>query len=113
MNSGTLYARVLSHVAHSNAILKTSEHSHDSLRNDCSDSDAQRNAGQAGGTPGLDLNVEAAWALNITGRGVTTAIMDDGIDYLHPDLADNYVRHDEYVDAAQQLAFLFLSAVSD
>ena len=39
----------------------------------------QNNTGQAGGVPKLDLNVEAAWALGITGVGVTTAIMDDGM----------------------------------
>ena len=49
-----------------------------------------KNTGQAGGTPDLDLNVEAAWAQGVSGKGVTTAIMDDGIDYLHLDLADNY-----------------------
>ena len=38
----------------------------------------QNNTGQAGGVPKLDLNVEAAWALGFTGKGVTTAIMDDG-----------------------------------
>ncbi|XP_017287829.1 neuroendocrine convertase 2 [Kryptolebias marmoratus] len=48
------------------------------------------NTGQADGTPGLDLNVAEAWQLGYTGKGVTIAIMDDGIDYLHPDLASNY-----------------------
>uniref|UniRef100_A0A672NEN7 Neuroendocrine convertase 2 n=1 Tax=Sinocyclocheilus grahami TaxID=75366 RepID=A0A672NEN7_SINGR len=48
------------------------------------------NTGQADGTPGLDLNVAEAWNLGFTGKGVTIAIMDDGIDYLHPDLASNY-----------------------
>ena len=38
----------------------------------------QKNTGQSGGIPGLDLNVEAAWAMGYTGEGVTTAIMDDG-----------------------------------
>ena len=38
----------------------------------------QKNTGQSGGIPGLDLNVEAAWAMGYTGKGVTTAIMDDG-----------------------------------
>lgn len=37
-----------------------------------------KNTGQNGGKPKLDLNVEAAWAQGITGKNVTTAIMDDG-----------------------------------
>ncbi|XP_059147948.1 neuroendocrine convertase 2-like isoform X1 [Physella acuta] len=49
-----------------------------------------RNTGQSGGVKGLDLNVMAAWAMGYSGAGVTTAIMDDGIDYLHEDLKYNY-----------------------
>ncbi|CAF1214953.1 unnamed protein product [Rotaria sordida] len=49
-----------------------------------------KNVGQAGGKPRLDLNVEEAWALGYTGKNVTTAIMDDGLDYTHPDLMHNY-----------------------
>jgi proprotein convertase subtilisin/kexin type 2 len=30
----------------------------------------------------LDLNVEKAWAMGFTGKNVTTAIMDDGVDYM-------------------------------
>lgn len=37
-----------------------------------------KNTGQNGGKVKLDLNVEAAWAQGVTGRNVTTAIMDDG-----------------------------------
>ena len=37
-----------------------------------------KNTGQNGGKLKLDLNVEAAWAQGITGKNVTTAIMDDG-----------------------------------
>lgn len=48
------------------------------------------NTGQAGGVPKLDLHVEAAWALGFTGKNVTTAIMDDGVDYMHPDIYDNF-----------------------
>ncbi|XP_074647026.1 neuroendocrine convertase 2-like [Tubulanus polymorphus] len=55
-----------------------------------------KNVGQAGGIKKLDLNVEAAWALNITGKGVTTAIMDDGVDYMHPDIWDNYNAEASY-----------------
>ncbi|XP_076165395.1 prohormone processing protease amontillado [Ptiloglossa arizonensis] len=49
-----------------------------------------KNTGQNGGKPKLDLNVEAAWAQGFTGKNVTTAIMDDGVDYMHPDLKYNY-----------------------
>ena len=38
----------------------------------------QKNTGQNGGKPKLDLNTAAAWAQGITGKNVTTAIMDDG-----------------------------------
>lgn len=55
-----------------------------------------KNIGQADGIAKLDLNVEAAWALNITGKNVTTAIMDDGVDYLHPDLWDNFNAEASY-----------------
>jgi len=49
-----------------------------------------KNTGQNGGKPRLDLNVEAAWSQGVTGKNVTTAIMDDGVDYMHPDLRNNY-----------------------
>jgi proprotein convertase subtilisin/kexin type 2 len=39
------------------------------------------------------LNVEKAWALGFTGKNITTAIMDDGVDYMHPDLKNNFVSH--------------------
>lgn len=48
------------------------------------------NTGQSGGVKGLDLNVLEAWAMGYSGAGITTAIMDDGIDYLHEDLKNNY-----------------------
>lgn len=50
-----------------------------------------RNTGQNGGKVRLDLNVQAAWDQGYTGKNVTTAIMDDGVDYMHPDLKYNYV----------------------
>lgn len=37
-----------------------------------------RNTGQNGGKKRLDLNVQAAWDQGITGKNITTAIMDDG-----------------------------------
>ena len=55
-----------------------------------------KNTGQNGGKARLDLNVEAAWAQGITGRNVTTAIMDDGVDYMHPDIINNYNARASY-----------------
>lgn len=44
---------------------------------------------------GHDMNVERAWEQNITGRGAVISILDDGIEYTHPDLKENYVSaHD-------------------
>lgn len=47
------------------------------------------NTGQTGGMPGVDLNVLPVWR-DYTGEGVRVAIIDDGVDYRHPDLDDNY-----------------------
>ncbi|KAK7504917.1 hypothetical protein BaRGS_00003945, partial [Batillaria attramentaria] len=43
-----------------------------------------RNTGQSKGVPGLDLNVVEAWSRGYTGKGVTTAIMDDGTYSAYP-----------------------------
>ena len=46
------------------------------------------NTGQYGGTPGIDIKAVDAWQLS-TGGGVVVAIIDEGIDKNHPDLAQN------------------------
>jgi len=55
--------------------------------------------------------VEPAWALGFTGKGVTTGIMDDGIDYMHPDLEDNFVRKVSAVFIVQIDTFLAIIAL--
>ncbi|XP_055381042.1 neuroendocrine convertase 2 [Condylostylus longicornis] len=55
-----------------------------------------KNTGQNGGKMKLDLNVQAAWDQGITGKNVTTAIMDDGVDYMHPDIKYNYNAEASY-----------------
>jgi len=55
-----------------------------------------KNTGQNGGKPKLDLNVQQAWAQGVTGKNITTAIMDDGVDYMHPDLIRNYNARASY-----------------
>jgi subtilisin family serine protease/subtilisin-like proprotein convertase family protein len=55
-----------------------------------------RNTGQNGSTPGADANVAGAWDDGITGAGVVVAVVDDGFDLSHPDLAANiYVNPGE------------------
>lgn len=49
-----------------------------------------RNIGQSGGTAGNDANVIPVWADDILGTGVVIGIVDDGLQYTHPDLNDNY-----------------------
>ena len=39
---------------------------------------------------GLDMNVQSAWQMNVTGKNVVVTILDDGLESDHPDLIDNY-----------------------
>ncbi|KAG7875924.1 hypothetical protein KL938_004858 [Ogataea parapolymorpha] len=46
--------------------------------------------------PGHDVNVVPVWKRNITGSGVVTALVDDGLDYESPDLASNFCKEGSY-----------------
>ncbi len=47
------------------------------------------NTGQTGGTVGEDVRVTSVWD-SYRGRGVNIAIVDDGLEHRHPDLAPQY-----------------------
>lgn len=48
-----------------------------------------RNTGQTGGTPGADISLVQAWALETGNPSVVVAVIDGGIDYLHPDITQS------------------------
>ena len=50
-----------------------------------------RNTGQGGGTAGIDIRVTNVWAQGILGSNVVIGVVDDGVQYTHPDLSTNYV----------------------
>ena len=48
------------------------------------------NRGDAEDGAGLDMNVEEAWKSGVSGKGVVVTILDDGVEWSHPDLEKNY-----------------------
>ena len=63
------------------------------------------NTGQHGATPGVDVNITNVWP-RFTGKGIVVNIVDDGLQYTHPDLADNVLldwQHD-YRDGDEDVA---------
>ncbi|QYO62559.1 S8 family serine peptidase [Leptolyngbya sp. 7M] len=57
-----------------------------------------QNTGQSGGTPGVDLNIVKVWQ-DYRGRGIKVGILDDGVQYTHPDLQPNFNTNIDF-DAA-------------
>ncbi len=54
-----------------------------------------KNTGQGGGKAGIDMQVTSVWD-TYKGQGVKIAIVDDGLDLLHPDLIQNVDSANHY-----------------
>ncbi|GHS84697.1 hypothetical protein FACS1894201_03460 [Bacteroidia bacterium] len=50
---------------------------------------ALNNTGQFGGTVGVDIKIEQAWSITQGSPSIRIAVVDDGVDLDHPDLAPN------------------------
>jgi kexin len=57
--------------------------------------------------PSYDLNVSGLWSQGVTGKGVYTAVVDDGLDSTSDDLAANFVSLVMYVPLTYQLNLVF------
>ncbi|MBN1489225.1 MAG: S8 family serine peptidase [Phycisphaerae bacterium] len=55
------------------------------------------NRGQTGGTPGADVRAAGAWQVTL-GEGAVVAVLDDAIDWQHPDLVNNVVARYDFVN---------------
>ena len=53
------------------------------------------NYGQNSGNSGIDINSQGAWE-SYDGEGIRIGVIDDGLDYNHPDLSSNFISSLSY-----------------
>lgn len=76
---------------------------HQTIPNDTNFGDlwGMRNTGQTSGKPGADVKATLAWQHRTGGGNIVVAVIDSGVDYLHPDLLANiYQSSSETQDGA-------------
>jgi len=56
------------------------------------------NAGQSGGTPGVDINATEAWELTTGDPNIVVAVLDSGVEMNHRDLISNLVQGYDFVN---------------
>lgn len=52
-----------------------------------------------------DMNIISAWVQGFTGKGVSVTFLDDGLEWDHPDIKDNYVK---LISLIKLLLYVFL-----